>query len=110
MPRTDSMDIKLYYTITKERKFLANAELERHMLDVFLLYNRLILNRISSRIDAILRKNQAGFRNIRSCIQQIYILRRIMDGDFSQNMPLFITFVDFQNPFDSIDRDMMFAI
>ena len=58
------------------------------------LYNRLILNRIRSPIDAILRKNQAGFRTGRSCIQQIHILRRIMDGAFSQNIPLFITFVD----------------
>ena len=33
-----------------------------------------------------------------------------MDGAFSQNIPLFITFVDFKKAFDSIDRDMMFAI
>ena len=33
-----------------------------------------------------------------------------MDGAFSQNIPLFITFVDFKKAFDSIDRDMIFAI
>ena len=33
-----------------------------------------------------------------------------MDGAFSQNIPLFITFVDFKKAFDSIDRDIMFAI
>ena len=33
-----------------------------------------------------------------------------MDGAFSQNIPLFITFVDFKKAFHSIDRDMMFAI
>ena len=32
MERTDSIDIKSYYTITKERKSQANAELERHLL------------------------------------------------------------------------------
>ena len=74
------------------------------------VYNRMILNRIRTIIDAKLRKNQAGFRTGRSCIQQIHILRRIMEGAFSQNIPLFITFIDFKKAFDSIDRAMMFAI
>ena len=74
------------------------------------LCNRLIFNRIRSPIDAILKKNQAGFRTDRSCIQQIHILRRTMDGAFSQNISLFITFVDFRKELDSIDPDMMFAI
>ena len=74
------------------------------------VYNRILLNRIRAPIDALLRKNQAGFRTGRSCIQQIHILRRIMDGAFSNDIPLFITFIDFKKAFDSIDRDMMFAI
>ena len=73
-------------------------------------YNRILLNRIRGPIDALLRKNQAGFRTGRSCIQQINILRRIMDGAHRDDIPLFITFVDFKKAFDSIDRDMMFAI
>jgi len=74
------------------------------------LYNRVLLNRIQSPIDKALRKNQAGFRTGRSCIQQINILRRIMEGAQNEQIPLFITFIDFKKAFDSIDRDMMFAI
>jgi hypothetical protein len=33
-----------------------------------------------------------------------------MDGAYNNDIPLFITFVDFKKAFDSIDRDMMFAI
>ena len=33
-----------------------------------------------------------------------------MDGAQLQNIPLFITFIDFKKAFDSIDREMMFAI
>ena len=33
-----------------------------------------------------------------------------MDGAYAQDIPLFITFVDFKKAFDSIDREMMFAI
>ena len=74
------------------------------------VYNRVLLNRIREPIDAILRRNQAGFRKGRSCIQQIHILRRIMEGASAQDIPLFITFIDFMKAFDSIDREMMFAI
>ena len=33
-----------------------------------------------------------------------------MDGAYSQNTPLFISFVDFKEAFDSINQDMMFSI
>ena len=73
------------------------------------LFNLMILNRIHSRIDEILRKNQDGFRTGCNCIQHIHTLKRIMDGAHSQNILLFITFVYFKKAFDSIYRDMMFA-
>ena len=74
------------------------------------VYNKVLLNRIKKPIDKILRKNQARFRTGRSCIQQINILRRIIDGAIIQDIPLFITFIDFKKAFDSINRKMMFAI
>lgn len=74
------------------------------------VYNRVLLNRIQAPIDRTLRKNQAGFRPGRSCIQQIHILRRVMDGAQVQDIPLYLTFIDFKKAFDSINREMMFAI
>ena len=74
------------------------------------VYNKLLFNRIVHVIDQILRKNQAGFRKERSCIQQIHILRRIMEGANANNIPLLITFIDFKKAFDSVNRNMMFAI
>ena len=74
------------------------------------LYNSILLNRIRVPIDKLLRNNQAGFRIGRSCNQQIHILRRIIEGANHEDIPLYITFVDFKKAFDSIDREMMFAI
>ncbi|CAF0934011.1 unnamed protein product [Brachionus calyciflorus] len=74
------------------------------------VYNKVLLNRIKKPIEKILRKNQAWFRTGRSCIQQINILRRIIDGAIIQDIPLFITFIDFKKAFDSINLKMMFAI
>jgi hypothetical protein len=74
------------------------------------VFNRILLNRIREPIDSKLRRNQAGFRVGRSCVQQIHILRRIMEGAGAQQIPLYITFIDFMKAFDSIDREMMFSI
>ena len=74
------------------------------------VYNRILLNRIRPVVDPVLRQNQAGFRKGRGCAHQIHILRRIMEGAWNQQLPLFVTFIDFRKAFDSIDRRMMFAI
>ena len=74
------------------------------------VYNRVLLNRIRDPIDKLLRSNQAGFRKGRGCTQQIHILRRIIEGAYAQDIPLYITFIDFKKAFDSVDREMMFAI
>jgi hypothetical protein len=74
------------------------------------VYNRILLDRIREPIDKLLRKTQAGFRSGRSCVQQIHILRRIMDGAYSDAIPMFITFIDFKKTSRSINRDMMFAM
>ena len=73
-------------------------------------YNRILLNRICEPLDSILRKNQAGFRKGRSCLDQIHILRRLLEGTIDKQLPIYITFIDFKKAFDSIDRKTMFAI
>jgi hypothetical protein len=74
------------------------------------LFNRVLLNRIRPAVDRILRPNQAGFRPGRSTINQIHCLRRILEAADDQQLELIITFVDFKKAFDSINREVMFAI
>ena len=70
----------------------------------------MILNRIRTYIDPLLRWNQNGFRQQRSTISQILALRRIIEGMKAKNLPLAVVFIDYSKAFDSIHRDRMFEI
>ena len=74
------------------------------------IYNKMILNRIYDKLNPLLRINQAGFRKNMSTIDQIHIIRRIIEGAKEKNLPLIITFIDFKKAFDSIDRNIIFKI
>ena len=54
-------------------------------------------------VDRLLREEQAGFRKERSCTDHIATLRVITEQSLEWNSPMYITFVDFEKAFDSID-------
>nr|KAG5707675.1 hypothetical protein BaRGS_003250 [Batillaria attramentaria] len=54
--------------------------------------------------DNILRKEQAGFRKGRSTLEQIFILRNIMEQVNEWQATLYTHFVDFEKAFDSLHR------
>ncbi|XP_048775551.2 uncharacterized protein LOC125680151 [Ostrea edulis] len=72
--------------------------------------SRIILNRIKNALDKILREEQAGFRQNRSCIDQIAILRIIIEQSVEWQSSLYINFIDFEKAFDSINRDRMWKL
>ena len=74
------------------------------------IYNKLLLNRIRSEVEPILRKNQNGFRPGRSTLGQILTLRRIIEEITFCNKTAALIFVDFSKAFDSVNRDTMFEI
>ena len=74
------------------------------------IYNRMLLNRIYDPVNSLLRPEQSGFRRGRSCIEQIHILRRVMEGFHKKQLTLVSTFIDFRKAFDSIDRGKIHEI
>ena len=64
----------------------------------------IILGRLKAAIDSALRQQQAGFRKGRSCCEQIFTLRQIVETATSLNTKLLVNFIDFRKAFDCLHR------
>jgi hypothetical protein len=71
------------------------------------ILSRIILNRIKRHIDNKLRREQMGFREGRSCIDQVNTLRIILEQFNEYQSLLYFIFIDFEKSFDSINRNKM---
>ena len=71
---------------------------------------RIALNRISGAIDQTLRKNQTGFRKGRSCSDQIFALRQIVEQSHEWSSTVYANFIDFQKAFDTVNRPALWRV
>ena len=69
------------------------------------LLGRILIDRLVTAVDEKLRPEQAGLRKGRGTIEQIYILRNIIEESVEWQASLYVNFVDFQKPFDSLARE-----
>ena len=58
---------------------------------------------MKDKVDQTLRKQQAGFRQDRSCTDQIATLRIIVEQSIEWNSSIYINFVDYDKTFDNVD-------
>lgn len=66
---------------------------------------KVLLNRLEDKVDATLRRQQAGFRASRSCIDHIATLRIIMEQINEMHESLYLLFIDFEKAFDRLQHD-----
>lgn len=66
------------------------------------------MNRLEEQADPQIGEYQAGFRKGRSCIEQIWNLKMILQMRNTRNTV--VTFVDFKKAYDSIDRATLYKI
>ena len=69
-----------------------------------------LLNRLKDAVDPKIREEQAGFRTQRSCIDQIFVLRNVIEQCLEFQKPVYINFIDFKKAFDSVHRDSLWKI
>ena len=62
---------------------------------------------MKGKVDQTLRDQQAGFRQDRSCTDQIATQRIIVEQSIKWNLSLYINFVDYEKAFDSVDTETL---
>ena len=70
----------------------------------------ILLERIQAAVDSQLRQEQAGFRRGRSCNDQIFTLRQIIEKVTAWQRPTIMHFIDFSKAFDCIHRPSLWCI
>ena len=71
---------------------------------------RILIDRVKSGVDEMIRQEQAGFRSGRGTSEQIFALRNILEQCQEWQAPLYINFVDFSKAFDCIIRERLWDI
>jgi len=74
------------------------------------VFCKILLNRLKRATEKVLRKEQAGFRSGKSCTDQIFTLRQILEQCTEWNSTVYINFVDFEKAFDSLHRPSLWKI
>ena len=72
--------------------------------------NRILLVRTRTAVDILLRDQQAGFRQDRSCIYQISTLRVNIEQSLEWNSSLEVNFVDYEKAFEGVDRETLWKL
>ena len=68
---------------------------------------RLIIERLHDCYESLIMENQFGFRQNRSMIDAIFIVREAIK---STKNPLYLCMIDLRAAYDHIDRDMLFSV
>ena len=77
------------------------------------LYISILTKRVTFYINAysLISECQSGFRSGYSTVDNAYVLYSIVSKYLNmKRKPIYVAFIDFQKPFDSVDRNLLFEI
>jgi hypothetical protein len=74
------------------------------------IFESVLVSRLKTWRESMTRENQAGFRPGRSCTDQIFTLRQLIESRHEFNHSTFIVFIDFSAAFDSVHRPSLWQI
>jgi hypothetical protein len=74
------------------------------------LLSGIILKRLSAHLDSLTPDTQAGFRAGRSTMDNIFILRQVLERRREYNLDTIVAFLDYSAAFDSVDQASLWSM
>lgn len=74
------------------------------MSNIYKIYSKVILERISKQLDENQPREQAGFRRKFSTLDHIHTVKQIIEKYKEYNKTLYVAFIDYSKAFDSISH------
>ena len=75
------------------------------MSNVYKIFSKIVLNRLSKVLDENQPREQAGFRKTYSTIDHIHVMTQLIEKIKEYGGTLYICFIDFTKAFDSLEHD-----
>ena len=72
------------------------------------LYGKIIKNRVEENLTEI--EEQSGFRSGRSCLDNIYTLRQLLEKRTARNLNTHIIFIDLEKAYDNVPLSKLFEV
>ena len=68
------------------------------------LYGRVLIERVKEKTERCLREEQCGFRQGRSCVDQIFTVNQVCEKYLDKNKSVYMAFMDLEKAYDRVDR------
>lgn len=75
------------------------------MSNIYKIFTKIILNRMTKILDESQPREQAGFRSGYSTLDHIYVVKQLFEKAKEFNITLYCCFVDYSKAFDSLKHD-----
>ena len=74
------------------------------------VYGGVLINRIRDKTENVIAEVQGGFRRVRGCTDQIFIVRQICEKYLGKGKDVYFTFLDLEKAYDRVDRHAMWNV
>jgi len=74
------------------------------------VFAMILLNRVSTAMEATVSEYQAGFRRGRSTTDQVFTLQQILTNSYEFNIPTHTCFIDLKKAYDTVNRTALWRV